>query len=279
MDKQKLTNHFFIRSAAAIDDICAPLKKHFGVTSFVYQKNDFQEYEIRLSNQPEWLEHFYSEKLYEFSQFDTKPDNFQSGSALWSEFKTHQPILERAHEFNIANGITLTHRVPDGVEFYFLGTTPQNIHAPTLFMSNMDLLERFIVYFHDKASALINEAEKHKIKLNKTYSRSIDPSEIATIFSKNAHIDKEAFIEETLIKHYIVDQNTILSQRELDCIQALLQGKTTKEMGEILFISPRTVETHLNAVKEKLCCRTRSELTEKLLQTGFRQDGSFKVLK
>lgn len=51
-----------------------------------------------------------------------------------------------------------------------------------------------------------------------------------------------------------------LSKREFECINLWLSGKTMKVIGELLFISPRTVETHINHAKEKLNFRTKHEL-------------------
>lgn len=50
------------------------------------------------------------------------------------------------------------------------------------------------------------------------------------------------------------------TQREFDCIAALVRGSTIKEIASALELSPRTVEFYLKNAKEKLGCKTRSEL-------------------
>lgn len=272
-----LDQHFFLTSARDIDAICAPLKKHFGITSFVYQKNFSQGGEIRLSNQPEWLKHFYDQEYYKQSVFETHPDHYQSGFALWSELKHHSEVLDAAHEFHITHGVTLTVKVDDGVEFYFFGTTPDNHQVVSLYLNNMDLLERFIVYFKDKAKKLIEQASRHKIFIHKNYERNIAEQESAAIFHPG-EMTREAFLEDTIIKSYVFDEHTILTKRELDCVQCLLQGKTLQQTAEMLFISPRTAETHLENVRQKLHCQNKSELIAKLLKHGFRAEG-IQVLK
>lgn len=62
-----------------------------------------------------------------------------------------------------------------------------------------------------------------------------------------------------------------LSKRELDCVRCLLLGKTMRETGEELFISPRTVETHLDNVKSKLGCHKKTDLMAMLFKNGFAQ--------
>ncbi len=52
-----------------------------------------------------------------------------------------------------------------------------------------------------------------------------------------------------------------LQGRELDVLRLVVQGKTDKEIGQELFISPRTVQNHLTRIREKTGLRRRSELT------------------
>jgi DNA-binding CsgD family transcriptional regulator len=51
-----------------------------------------------------------------------------------------------------------------------------------------------------------------------------------------------------------------LSEREKECLQQLLLGKTAAEIGQSLHLSPRTVESYLENLKEKLSCDTKREL-------------------
>jgi len=51
-----------------------------------------------------------------------------------------------------------------------------------------------------------------------------------------------------------------LSDREIEVIQLIVQGLGYKEIGERLFISPRTVEAHRNHILEKLQLKNVMEL-------------------
>jgi DNA-binding NarL/FixJ family response regulator len=53
----------------------------------------------------------------------------------------------------------------------------------------------------------------------------------------------------------------LLGPRELEVLRGVAQGKTDNEIGEDLFISPRTVQNHLTRIREKTGLRRRSELT------------------
>ena len=58
-----------------------------------------------------------------------------------------------------------------------------------------------------------------------------------------------------------------LSERELDVARLVLQGKTYAEIGEAIFISPRTVEHHVASIKRRLEATSRSDLIAKLRLT------------
>ncbi|NOQ70766.1 MAG: response regulator [Crocinitomix sp.] len=47
----------------------------------------------------------------------------------------------------------------------------------------------------------------------------------------------------------------LLSEREIEVIRLICKEKTAPEIGELLFISPRTVEGHRNRILEKTGCK------------------------
>jgi len=51
-----------------------------------------------------------------------------------------------------------------------------------------------------------------------------------------------------------------LSEREKACLHHLSQGLTIKEIAKQLELSPRTVETYMARVKEKLNCKNKTDL-------------------
>lgn len=66
--------------------------------------------------------------------------------------------------------------------------------------------------------------------------------------------------------HYGNDQ---LSEQQSKVLFYLLRGKTAKAIADILHISRRTVETHLDQIKIKFNCHKKSELIEKAVHLGF----------
>jgi two-component system response regulator NreC len=66
-----------------------------------------------------------------------------------------------------------------------------------------------------------------------------------------------------------------LSDRERDVLQRTAQGFSSSEIGEKLFISPKTVDTYRSRIMQKLGLTHRSELVRFALETGLlKPDGS-----
>jgi DNA-binding CsgD family transcriptional regulator len=59
-----------------------------------------------------------------------------------------------------------------------------------------------------------------------------------------------------------------LTSRELEVMLLVAQGNTSRQVGEALFISPRTVEMHVQGSLLKLQCRTRAEAVRRLAELG-----------
>lgn len=60
-----------------------------------------------------------------------------------------------------------------------------------------------------------------------------------------------------------------LTWREVHCLQLLIYGTSAREAGEILFISPKTVESHWLALRQKFGDLSRSDLVMLFLSLGI----------
>ncbi len=60
-----------------------------------------------------------------------------------------------------------------------------------------------------------------------------------------------------------------LSDRELEVLRMIALGLTNAEIGERLFVSVRTIETHRSHIHQKLNVRTRAELVRRAREAGL----------
>ena len=63
--------------------------------------------------------------------------------------------------------------------------------------------------------------------------------------------------------------NHNLSKRQMECLFFLLRGKTHKEIGGILGLSQRTVDSYIDEIKFKMNCFTQAQLIEKSIGEGL----------
>ena len=71
---------------------------------------------------------------------------------------------------------------------------------------------------------------------------------------------------------YLIEECNSQSQftdKELECLFFLLRGKSSKETGDLLNLSPRTIEKRIDELKVKMGCHYKDELIEKCIALGY----------
>lgn len=66
------------------------------------------------------------------------------------------------------------------------------------------------------------------------------------------------------------DQNAkpLLTKREREVFELLVQDKTTKDIADLLYISEKTVRNHISNVMQKLGVKGRSQAVVELVRLG-----------
>lgn len=62
---------------------------------------------------------------------------------------------------------------------------------------------------------------------------------------------------------------SVLTKREVEILKLLADGKSNKEIGKMLFISSRTVDTHRSNILKKLKAKNNQELVKISIQAGL----------
>jgi two-component system invasion response regulator UvrY len=80
-----------------------------------------------------------------------------------------------------------------------------------------------------------------------------------------------AVAQQMAIQQLSGDQSPVdvLSEREFEVFMSLAKGKTTNEIAENLFLSPRTVGTHLYNIKQKLNAQNSAEIALIAMRSGL----------
>jgi LuxR family transcriptional regulator of spore coat protein len=70
------------------------------------------------------------------------------------------------------------------------------------------------------------------------------------------------------LKEKPFQQKPLLTKREREVFELLVQDKTTKEIASELFISEKTVRNHISNAMQKLGVKGRSQAVVELLRMG-----------
>lgn len=66
-----------------------------------------------------------------------------------------------------------------------------------------------------------------------------------------------------------MNENVSLSPRQAECLYYLVKGMIAKNIAVKMNISTRTAEYHINALKQKFSCYSKSDLIAKALTLNF----------
>lgn len=75
------------------------------------------------------------------------------------------------------------------------------------------------------------------------------------------------------------NDNYSLSAKEKRIVEEIMEGKTAKEIGEKLNISPRTVEARLQNIRTRFKCRTTLQLVLHLLELDLVDIAIYRYLR
>jgi DNA-binding CsgD family transcriptional regulator len=264
INKQQLKSLPCFTHHEDIVTLCQPLFK-LGVSNYVYVRTYADGSEFRLGNRSDWLEHYYTQGLYQESIFERTPQYYQPDATPWSTvvchstLVSHSRILDSAkNDFNIDHGMTILNKENDYCEKIFFASASANPGVINLYLNDMDLLLNFNRYFKERASPLINEAKLHRLYLQcNEQLNALQQQDLDTVNRKAVgDIKKEL---------KIVSPHNPLSPREQQIADLLVQGYTAAQIAEKFFLSRRTVEAHTVNMKEKLQVRNKAQLLRALL--------------
>ncbi len=139
-------------------------------------------------------------------------------------------------------------------------TTPYaaDSHDPYL-IENIPLLKNFILYFREK------------LQMDKQLQKGYNIRYESRIPNNSIAVADDPTTKFTIKKYYLGGpfNDIAFSKREAECLQQLFYGKTAKMIAQILQISHRTVESHIEKIKLKTTCASLAELCKKLEQCNL----------
>lgn len=189
-----------------------------------------------ISPEKECLIDFYTvNELYSYSKYEKPLQEYESGYQMWDYIPNDSPqiFLHLQKEFSLAHGLIITQKYDDYVDTFAFATNPGNPQINNFYLNEKDIFVNFINNFYKQMKKTLTDLEVYKFSM---------PSDLETI------------------------QNPLvtLSRRQKECAFLLTEGASAKEIAQKLLLSPRTVEYHIDAMREKFQVKNRIQLIHSL---------------
>lgn len=250
---------FIEKFHSRIKKFCEPLVHHFGVNEFVYAQETTSGQSKSISLNLDWVNYYYSEKLYLINPLHTHPDNHREGLILINmlENESVKNFLDQAKtKFSVHLGFCICNKISDGTEFFVFGLTSSKSIQIMRFFNETILIRAFIKRFKEEFSSKILDLNEYCLDMNHLKGSSY----------QKLHFDlfppvtkKEEFLENIGLEIPVS-----LTLKEIEVVKYLLKGLSAPKIADNLFISSRTVEHHLERIKDKLDCTSKAELIQKI---------------
>jgi DNA-binding CsgD family transcriptional regulator len=157
-------------------------------------------------------------------------------------------------------------KLPNSVRYFFFSTTQDLAIVKQIYVNNLEALERFASFFEQEAKQEIQAASKFfktpEKKVQKQHGTKVDKG-LLNRFYEETKLD---FPNEIFMPAFGLVK---ISPQEWRCFAYLSKHYTTPEIAEKLGLSVRTIETHLNNLKNKLGCFRKTELFELALRFKY----------
>lgn len=246
-------SHIALTATADIQEISKPLYDFFGISNFCYHKLYPEGKEICLSNNLEWAKFVHQNNLTVRADLDTL-EMRDYKFFLWPFENKIQKLRDIREIWDCSYGISFI--TNQNEVFGFAIQSDKDIRIINRYINNIEELERFIQYFAEKAQKLIKQASKDII-LQYHKQTDVHADDKINFSPKN-------FKEKTKITSYQICTEAThelqLTNREIDCLKFLIRGYTTEEAAINLGLSKRTVESHLENIKNKTGTNNKNDL-------------------
>lgn len=263
MNGLNISKSYSLSSSQHVKNICDPILKAIDIHYFNYIKIYNKDCSrALLTNNAEWIEHFYKNELYHSVGAIDVEHLLPKGYFLWSEMDKKDKIyLEGRDFYNIDNGITFVIKRKDCTLLFIFASSRNNNKINQFYLSNIDLLKRFIHFFCSEANELIKQAENEKIYLPQ--NQKIDTSRVNKIILSDKA--RNEFYKKTKIsKYYLMNESDdlYLTKKQAEYASLFIKGFTAKEIGKKKNVSHRTVEGHIHDIKTRIQSALNKRLTK-----------------
>jgi len=247
------SNHSSFLFAEDIRKIIGPLEK-LKINYFSYIKQFNNNSRIVLTSFPDWNKYFCESKHYlRKSSFINSIDiyeDYSQGFILGYKDNYLSDIAQK--KFKLNRGISLIYKNPNFCEFFQFGTLDNISHGDEYYLNNLINLKKFTFYFREHSAILCENSDVINFK---DFNKNIN------YINKSLEVNKNNdFTNINKLYFYLDNELKYFTKREVECIYNLILGYPAKKSADVMNISKRTYDMHLDNIKIKLHCKKSSEI-------------------
>lgn len=230
-DTHSILEHFGKQVLATLDKIVPSSSSCFYFVNDNYDSTKFVIKSINLKMVDSYEKHFYKIDPFHPSHFKRSTENVLSLDSLINE--NQKFTSEYYNDFLKAFGYE---------------------HETDIYLKNENNIVGGIALLREKNSSPFSNKDLQKLRA------SVPFMELSYNLCITPDYQQERFDAKN---HYY------LTRRELDIVKLLAQGKSNKEIGDILNKSPLTIKTHIQNLFAKTNVSSRTALVTKLFEAGI----------
>lgn len=241
--KNNFKKHPSILLHSDIAEICRAFfeQSDYCIMNFIRRYNDGTV--VYLCDNRDWLEHYLNNNYPSLGAFEQNTVPIQHDYVLWNALSNTDPVvIDSRTLFNIRYGITLVCKFEDGCDYFNFGTSETESAIVGKIYNQLEQLQYFTKFFYEKTKRLLHIANQNRFDLEQFKNTE-------NIITQNNRL----YLGPTYEYAY-------LTEKEITCLKHLIAGKTIPDIATLLQVSPRTIEKHVENIKNKLHCNTQFEL-------------------
>jgi len=287
MTKDSLS-HISYSSAKHVEKIIAPFFEYFSFSNFAYTETYPDGSKAVLCNSAESLYDLYQRNLLMFATHKTSDmdacDFVKEDKVLKLDFHSEQNLLDRSLEqtktimnerrdfyshikksYGILDALILRRKFND-ITYSYIFCFDKKTMLKSEVLRHLDIIQHFTCFFDMEACNLIHAIRKDPII--KPW-RSMDDFKKAKAIIQSQYIRRTEILQKLNVTAYPIPNKQYLTKKELECVVHLISGNSIRQIANKQNVSIRTIEKHIENIKNKSDCENRSEIIEFALSLGL----------
>lgn len=233
-----------------IEDFCKPLNDYFGIALFIYYKVYKDGSYITLSNDESISKAYLSTINNDAFYFQNYLENQTNNKMiLWCPENSFTQGMQIYRDKDYWHGLSIITKQSEGeIELCCYIANKNYSRINEFYIKHSNILNRFAQQFKATFANTLAKSELYKAKYKSGFDFYLPE------YQKNNVMDIQDFLQAigASSNSLNIDGQIIqLTKREMQCLELLEKGCSAKIIGRELLLSPKTIENHLNNIRQK----------------------------